>query len=73
MIFSFELNDVDTKFAEAYAEETGETVGDMAKRFMLDGIEDIMDLRAAKIAWAEYEANPVTYSHEEVGRRLGLI
>ena len=72
MIYSFELDDVDTKFAEAYAEETGESVGDMAKRFMLDGIEDVMDLRAAKIAKAEYEANPVTYTHEEVGRMLGL-
>ena len=72
MIFSFELSDVDTKFAEAYAEETGETVGDMAKRFMLDGIEDIMDLRAAMIAKAEYEANPVTYSLDEIDTMLGL-
>lgn len=66
MIYSFELDDVDTKFAEAYAEETGETVGEMAKRFMLDGIEDIMDARAADIAWAEYQANPVTYTLDEV-------
>ena len=31
-----------------------------------------MDLRAAKIAKAEYEADPVTYTHEEVGRMLGV-
>lgn len=72
MIYSFELNDVDTKFAEAYAEETGESVGDMAKRFMLDGIEDVMDLRAAKIAKAAYEADPVTYSLDEVEQMLGI-
>ena len=71
--YTFELDDVDSKFAEAYAEETGESVGEMAKRFALDGVEDIMDLRAAKIAKAEYEADPVTYTHEEVGRMLGLI
>ena len=73
MIFSFELNDVDTKFAQAYAEETGESIGEMAKNALLEHIEDVMDLRAAKIAKAEYEADPVTYTHEEVGRRLGLI
>ena len=72
MIYSFELDDVDTKFAEAYAEETGESVGEMAKRFMLDGIEDIMDLRAAKIAKAEYEADPTTYSIDEVEKMLEL-
>ena len=34
--YTFELDDVDAKFLEAYAEETGESVGEMAKRFMLD-------------------------------------
>lgn len=72
MIYSFELDDVDTKFAEAYAEETGESVGEMAKRFMLDGIEDVMDLRAAKIAKAAYEADPVTYTLDEVEQMLGI-
>ncbi len=71
--YTFELDDVDRKFLEAYAEETGESVGEMAKRLALDAVEDVMDLRAAKIAKAEYEADPVTYSHEEVGRMLGLI
>lgn len=66
MIYSFELDERDTKFVEAYADETGESVGEMAKRFMLDGIEDIMDLRAADKAWAEYLADPVTYTLDEV-------
>ena len=72
MIYSFEVNDVDTKFLEAYAEETGQTVGEMAKNAVLEYVEDVMDLRAAKIAKAEYEADPVTYTHEEVGKMLGL-
>lgn len=71
--YTFELDDVDRKFAEAYSEETGESVGEMAKNALLEHIEDIMDLRAAKIAKAEYEADPVTYTHEEVGRMLGII
>ena len=70
MIYSFELDEVDTKFAEAYAEETGESVGEMAKMFMLDGIEDIMAVRAADRAWKEYEADPVTYTLDEVESEL---
>lgn len=39
---------------------------------MLEAIEDVMDLRAAEKAKAEYEADPVTYTHEEVRKSLGL-
>ena len=70
--YSFELDETDKNFLEAYAEETGESVGEMAKRLALDAVEDIMDLRAAKIAKAEYEANPVTYSIDEVEKMLDL-
>lgn len=72
MIFSFELNDEDTKFVKAYADENGETIGEVAKRAVVEYVEDIMDARAADIAWAEYAANPVTYSIDEVDKRLGL-
>ena len=71
--YTFEVDERDKNFLEAYAEETGESVGEMAKKVLLEHVEDIMDARAADIAMAEYEADPVTYSHEEVGRRLGLV
>lgn len=68
MICTFELNDEETKFVKDYMRDFGETsLSDMAKRFLL---EDVADSRAADEAWKEYEANPVTYSHEEVGRML---
>ncbi|MBQ6972006.1 MAG: hypothetical protein IJQ58_00495 [Synergistaceae bacterium] len=70
--YTFELDDADMKFAEAYAEETGESVGEMAKSALLEHIEDIMDLRAAKIAKAEYEANPVSYSMDEAAVLLEI-
>lgn len=72
MIYSFELNEVDTKFVETYAAETGEPVGEMAKDVLLEHIEDIMALRAAKKAKAEFEADPVTYSLEEVAAMLEI-
>ena len=49
----------------------GETsLSDLAKRFLL---EDVADSRAADAAWKEFEADPVTYSHEEVGKMLGIL
>ncbi len=71
--YTFELDDVDAKFAEACAKEIGCPLGEIAKEAVLEYMEDFMDARAADKAWEEYQANPVTYTHEEVGRRLGLI
>ncbi len=70
MIYSFELNDDETKFAEDFAKEVGQSVSELAKEFLL---EDIVDSRQAAKAWAEFQKDPVTYTHEEVGRSLGLI
>ena len=70
--YTFELDERDKKFLEAYAKETGESVGEMAKNVLLEHVEDVMDLRAAEKAYAEYLADPVTYSHEEVRKSLGL-
>ena len=73
MIYSFELNDDNAKFAEACAKEIGCPLGEIAKEAVLEYMEDFMDARAADKSWEEYKANPVTYSHEEVSKRLGLI
>ncbi|MBQ9433014.1 MAG: hypothetical protein IJU26_02245 [Synergistaceae bacterium] len=64
--YTFEVDERDKNFLEAYAEETGQPVGEMAKNVLLEYVEDIMDARAADIAYAEYEANPVTYTLDEV-------
>ncbi|MBR4196135.1 MAG: hypothetical protein IKQ95_05420 [Synergistaceae bacterium] len=64
--YSFELDETDKNFLEAYAEETGESIGEMAKRFMLEHVEDVMDAREADKALAEYLANPVSYRLNEV-------
>lgn len=64
--YSFELNEVDAKFAEAYAEEVGISVGELAKRFLLQAIRDIMDVRAADKALAKYLLKPVPYRFNEV-------
>ncbi|MBQ7150652.1 MAG: hypothetical protein IJR94_00175 [Synergistaceae bacterium] len=70
MTYTFELNEVDQKFAETYAAEIGKTVGELAKESMLEHIEDVMDLRLYEQAKAEYEADPVTYSFDEIKKNL---
>lgn len=70
MIYSFELDEKEMEIAETFAKECGKTVSDLAKICLFDEI----DLsREGEEAWAEFEENPVTYTHEEMGRRLGLI
>jgi len=66
MIYNFELNDEDKNFAEAYASEVGIKVGELAKKTLLEHIEDIMELRLYEQSKAEYEADPVTYTLDEV-------
>lgn len=70
MICTFELNDEETKFVEDYMRDFGETsIGDLAKRFLL---EDVADSRAADAAWKEYEEDPVSYPVSEVAALLGI-
>ena len=51
MIYSFELNDEETKFVENYMRDVGETsLSDMVKRILL---EDVAESRAGAEMWRE--------------------
>ena len=51
MIYSFELNDEETKFVEDYMRDVGETsLSDMVKRILL---EDVAESRAGAEMWRE--------------------
>ena len=58
MIYSFELNEEETKIVEDYAKRIGLSVGQAAKECLLDEIDLA---KQADEAWAEYEENPITY------------
>ena len=58
MICSFELNEAETKIVEEFAAKIGQNISDLAKECLLDEIELS---KQGEEAWAEYEANPVTY------------
>lgn len=72
MAFSMRLNEQDEKLIRTYAEMHGMSVSDFARNAMLEKIEDEYDIKAWQQAKAEYDANPVSYTMDEVEEMLGL-
>ena len=72
MTISLRLNDEDTMLIKKYAEINNISISDLFRQAVLERIEDEYDLQAYNKAMKEYEANPITYSHDEVGKMLGL-
>lgn len=72
MTISLRLNDEDTKLIKKYAEINNVSISELFRQAVIERIEDEIDLSAYKEAMNEYKADPVTYSHEEVKKMLGL-
>ena len=72
MIMTLRINEEDAQLIRDYARLHGITVSEFLRRAALEKIEDELDIRAAEKAYADYLADPVTYSHEEMGRMLGF-
>lgn len=72
MTISLRLNDEDSMLIKKYAELNGLTVSELVRQSVFERIEDEHDIKAYEKAMAEYKANPLTYSHEEVKRMLEL-
>ena len=72
MTITVRMGDEETRLIKDYARLHGITVSEFMRRAALEKIEDELDIRAAEKAYAEYLANPVTISHEEMGQLLGI-
>ena len=72
MTISLRLNDADTMLIKKYAEMNGMSVSDLVRQSVLERIEDEFDLKAYETAMAEYRANPVTYTMDDMEKELGL-
>ena len=72
MTISLRLSEDDTRLIKDYAKLHGVTVSEFMRRAALEKIEDELDIRAAEKAYAEYLADPVTYSHDEIMKEFGL-
>lgn len=72
MTISLRLNDADTMLIKKYAEMNGMSVSDLVRQSVIERIENEFDLSAYEKALAEYKADPVTYTLDEVEKELGL-
>lgn len=72
MSISLRLNEEDTNLIKKYAKLHNLTVSELVRQTLLERIEDELDLKSYEESLAEYKANPVTYSHEEVKRMMEL-
>lgn len=72
MTISLRLNDTDSMLIKKYAEINGMSVSDLIRQSVIERIENEFDLSAYEKASAEYRADPVTYTLDEVEKELGL-
>jgi len=72
MIISVTFSEEEASFLKSYAQLHNANISDIIRNAVLERIEDELDLRAYEKAKAEYLADPVTYSHEEVSKELGI-
>ena len=79
MALTLAFSDAETAAITAYAKRNNIDVLDFVRNTVMpiirredDETEDERDRRLYDEAMAEYLANPVSYSHAEVGKMLGL-
>ena len=69
-VFSMRLTPEERQLAESYAKL--HAMATAFKKALFEKIEDEYDIALAEEAQKEYEADPTTYSHNEVKELLGL-
>ena len=72
MAISLRLNAEESALIKAYASLKHLSVSELIRQTVIEKIEDEYDLKTYEKSMAEYKANPVTYTHEEVKRMLEM-
>ncbi|NLA69538.1 MAG: ribbon-helix-helix protein, CopG family [Clostridiales bacterium] len=72
MTLSLRLSDEDTLLIKKYAELNHISVSELMRQSVMERIENEYDLKVYEKAIAEYNANPVSYSHDEAKKMLEL-
>lgn len=73
MVYSIRFSEDEQAAIEQYALLYGMKISEVIRKATMEMIEDEMDIRAFKEAKERFEKNPVTYSHEDVGKELGFL
>ncbi|MDO4198938.1 MAG: DUF6290 family protein [Erysipelotrichaceae bacterium] len=72
MVVSIRLNEEDEKLFRSYAQNNHMSLSELFRSAVLEKIEDEYDLEIYRQSLKEYNENPVSYSHEEVRKMLGI-
>lgn len=72
MTISLRLSEEDSMLIKKYAEMHNISVSELVRQSVFNRIEEEYDLKAYDNALAEYQADSITYSLDEVEKELGL-
>ena len=73
MTFEVTFDDAEAKFVEDYLQQTNLSISKVARQAILEMIfQDDADLAAFEEAMERYKENPVTHTHAEVKKILGM-
>ena len=72
-VLSVRLSDAEYKALDAYAKANDISMNKAIKDAFFEMLEDQYDLETFDKAYAEYLKDPVTYSSEEVAKKLGIL
>ena len=72
MAISLRLSERDSDLFKRYADMNGISVSELVRQSVMARIEDEFDLQAYDKALEVFNADPVTYSLDEVEKELGL-
>lgn len=70
--FSIRVTSEEDKLVRTFAKVKGVSLNELFKEAVLEQIEEEIDLVAYNKALEEFNENPVTYTHEEVLKELGI-
>lgn len=73
MVYSIRFSEDEQAIIEQYALLYGMKISEVIRKATMEMIEDEMDVQAFKEAKARFEKNPVTHTHEDVGKELGFL
>lgn len=71
-IIQARLSEEENAIVTQYIKTKNISMSDLIRNAIMERIEDEIDLKLYKEAMEEFEKNPVTYTHEEVAKMLGI-
>lgn len=72
MAISLRVTEKEHELIKSFAKLYGESVSEYIRRTVMERIEDEFDIQCYNEAKAEYDADPETFSTDDVAKKLGI-